>query len=148
GLEPAFLAEEIERNAYRDDHQSDGKGISIIPFGFRHQVEVHSVNARDQGRGHENDRGHGKYFDDLVLFDVHQTQEGILKVFQPMETEGGVFQQRVDVLDHDPELVVEFARNVFALEHAGDDALFIDDHQAKHHRGFLQFGDVVNGVLV
>jgi len=52
--------------------------IGYPPFliQFRHNLEVHPVDARDKRGGHEDDRYDGENLDDLVLLDVHVTEEG------------------------------------------------------------------------
>ena len=67
---------------------------------FRHKIEVHAVQTTDEGRWQEDDVDDGENLDDPVLFDVYQTEEGILKVIQTVETEFGIIEERVDILDN------------------------------------------------
>ena len=76
-LQPAFPLEINIRQSRRDDHQDDRQGIADGPAELGHVVEVHAVDARDQGRRHQGDARHRKNLDDVVLFDVDETERGL-----------------------------------------------------------------------
>ena len=67
---------------------------------FGHKVEVHAVQTTNQCWWQEDDIDHGEYLNDLVLFDVYQTEEGILQVVQTVKTKSGIVEQRIDILDN------------------------------------------------
>ena len=47
---------------------------------FRHEVEVHTVEATDEGRRQEDYIYDREDLYNLILLDVYQTEEGILEV--------------------------------------------------------------------
>ena len=92
-LQPLAAAEEIQGAEGGQGHQSDGKGEAIFPLESIDELEVHAINTRDQCWGHENHRGNRKDFNDFVLFDVNQTQKGVLQILQTLKVEIGVIDQ-------------------------------------------------------
>src|SRR5690554_3905438 len=141
-LQPFSFFEVVEDKERREYHQKKGPGISPFFIQFRHDIEVHPVDARDKRGGHEDDRYNGENFYDLVLFDVHVTQESVLQVVEAVEAEFDVLYQRVDVLNDDRELGLQFHRNEFATEHARYHPLLVDDVLTEHHGLFLQVFDL------
>jgi hypothetical protein len=92
-LQPLAAAEEIQGAEGGQGHQSDREGEAIFPLESIDELEVHSINTRDQCRGHENYRCNRKDLDDFVLFDVNQTQKGVLQILQTLKVEIGVIDQ-------------------------------------------------------
>ena len=113
-----------------------------------HDVEVHTVDARNQCWRHENDRDDGKYLDDFVLLDVNQTEERVLEILQPLKREVRVFKHGVNVLDDDAELFVGLAGELRAFKHRGNHALLVNDVFAEHHRRFLKAGNAQEELCV
>ena len=83
---------------------------------FRHEIKVHTIQTTDQGRWKEDDVNDCKYLDDLILFDVYQTEEGILEVVQTVKTETGVIEERIDILNNHRQTLIEFFREEIAFQ--------------------------------
>jgi len=92
-LQPLTAAEEIQGAEGGQGHQSHRKGEAIFPLERIDEFEVHSINTSDQCRGHENYRCNREDLDDFVLFNVNQTQKGVLQILQTLEIEIGVIDQ-------------------------------------------------------
>ena len=92
-LQPLAAAEEIQGAEGGQGHQSHRKGEAIFPLECINELEVHAINTRDQCWGHENHRCNREDLDDFVLFDVNQTQKGVLQILQTLEIEIGVIDQ-------------------------------------------------------
>ena len=92
---------------------------------FRHEVEVHSVEATDEGRRQEDDIDDCEDFDDAVLLNINQTKEGILEVVETVKTETSVVKERVDILDDHRQTRIEFFRKEIAFKNIGYYTLFI-----------------------
>ena len=120
----------------------------VLPLVERGEPIVHPVYPGDQGRGHEDHRKDGKHLDDLVLFDVDQPHEGVLKEFQPFEAEIGVVDERPDVFDHDRNAGVSVVREAFTALDAGEEPLAVEDALAQDHGVLLQAVDVQEHLLV
>ena len=60
-------------------------------------MEIHAVDAGDEGRRQQGHRCHGEYLDDLVLVDVDEADRGIHQEVDLVEQEGGMAIQRLDV---------------------------------------------------
>ena len=83
---------------------------------FRHEIKVHTIQTTDQGRWKEDDVNDCKYLDDLILFDIYQTEEGILEVVQTVKTETGVIEERIDILNNHRQTLIEFFREEIAFQ--------------------------------
>ena len=83
---------------------------------FRHEIKVHTIQTTDQGRWKEDDVNDCKYLDDLILFDVYQTEEGILEVVQTVKTETGVIEERIDIFNDHRQTRIEFFREEIAFQ--------------------------------
>ena len=49
---------------------------------LRHILEVHAVDAGDQGRGYANHADHGHHLDDVALVDGDEAEHGIEEELQ------------------------------------------------------------------
>ena len=87
-LPPAFAFEvNGEAEASEDDSEPD-KGVTHTPVEFGHDVEVHAVEAGDEGEGDEDGGDDGEDFHDLVHFvadggevEVEQTRNDVAEGF-------------------------------------------------------------------
>src|ERR1700712_4932002 len=116
-LQPSALPEIPERRDRAGHHQHDRKRVAEVPVELWQDLEVHAIDAGDQRRRQEGDRGHREDLDDLVLVDVDEADRGIHQEVDLVEQEGSVAVERLDVAQDLPRL----------LELAGT------EHAAAHH---------------
>lgn len=57
------------------------------------EAHIHAEEAGYEGRGHEHKRDQGKDLHNLVLVQVDDTDDGILEIFETLETEIGMINQ-------------------------------------------------------
>src|SRR5690606_38227488 len=57
--EPAASAEDAVQDRADGHHEAEGERISVPPSRLRHRLEVHPVDARDQGRRGDQRRHRG-----------------------------------------------------------------------------------------
>src|SRR5687767_8052248 len=81
-LEPLLELEYPEDDKRRHHHKSKCERVPKQPLKFGHELEIHTINARDQRWRHEYYRYNGKYPNHFILLDVHQTYESILQILQ------------------------------------------------------------------
>ena len=91
GLEHPPLLEHPEDDHERDDHEGQyhepgPPGVSEEPS----ELHIHTEEAGYQGRRHEHQGDEGEDLHDLVLVEVDDTQNGILKIFKTFEAEIGM----------------------------------------------------------
>ena len=72
------------------DHHCQCIGVAQAPVQLRHGLEVHAINAGDQGWWQQGHAGHRENFDDLVLVDIDKTDGGIHQEVDLVEQEGSV----------------------------------------------------------
>ena len=92
---------------------------------FRHIYKIHTVETTDEGRRQEDNINDGKYLDYFVLFDINQTEEGILEVVQTIKTETGIVEKRVDIFNNHRQTRTKLFREEVAFKDVGYNALFI-----------------------
>nr|DAO23870.1 MAG TPA: hypothetical protein [Caudoviricetes sp.] len=148
GSKPLFEAEEPDGEARAEDHQRNGEEVSVAPVHLGHDRKVHAVDAGDQGRGHEDHGGHREDLDDLILLDVDEPQRGVLDVVQTLETEIGVVDERIDVLDHQLQPRIDVVGEALAAQDAREHTLPVEDVFAQQHGALLQGVDAVDHLLV
>src|SRR5437868_12390813 len=79
-LQPSpFLEPEIGDHG-RDHHQDQRDEIARRPVQLGHDMEIHSVDRRDQRRRQEYHRRNRHDLDDVVLLVVDEPKRGVLKV--------------------------------------------------------------------
>ena len=76
-LHPSKSSENDNWNYSRNDHEENTKGVSSAPFKFWHSCKVHSVNTSDKCWWKKNDRNDRENLDDVILFNVDQSECGI-----------------------------------------------------------------------
>ena len=94
GLEHPPLLEDQEDQGKGNDHHSEDYHPG--PWGGGDEVaegDVHSEEAGDQGRRHEQKGHEGEDLHDLVLVEVDDTEDCVLEIFQTLETEVGMVDQ-------------------------------------------------------
>ena len=88
------LLEDLEDQGEGDDHHSEDYHPG--PWGGGDEVaegDVHSEEAGDQCRWHEQKGHEGEYLHDLVLVEVDDTEDSVLEVLKTLETEVSVVDQ-------------------------------------------------------
>jgi len=113
-----------------------------------HEIKVHAVYACDQGRGHKDDGNNGKDFDDAVLIDVDEAEEGILEGFQPLEGEVGVVDEGADVFEEDADGFAVVFGEVLAADEEGEDALDVKESLSESDDEFLEGLDAQDDILL
>ena len=147
-LQPFFEFEDEHDEGGEDYHESDGERITKLPMQFGHEVEVHAIHRGDKSGRKEDDIDDSEYLDNLVLFDIYETEEGILQVVETVETKACIFEQRVDIFDNHCKSWLEVFGEEVALEYIADDALFIHNILPDDGDFFLQVFDLYQYVFV
>src|SRR5229473_1196351 len=105
--QPTAALEIKIRQHRRDDHQGQGDGVAEAPIEFRHRLEVHSVDAGDQRRRHERDRGDGEDLDDAVLLDIDHPEQRVELEIDDAGNRGTVLRQRRHVARQALDVIVQ-----------------------------------------
>src|SRR6266404_4318878 len=95
--QPATPTEIPEWRDRGGHHQHDRKRITEVPLQLGQYLEVHAIDAGDQGRRQEGDAGNRENLDDLVLVDVDETDGRIHQEVDLVEQERCVAVERFDV---------------------------------------------------
>ena len=82
------------------------------------ELDIHTEEAGDQSGRHQHQRDQGEHLHDLVLVEVDDTEYGILKILQTLETEVGMIDKRRNVLEKNSKSVAIFLRIACTLENA------------------------------
>src|SRR5437764_12006459 len=70
--EPAAPLEPDQRNDRAEHDHRDAERIAPGPAQFRHELEIHAVDAGDHGRRNADDRHDGEDLEQIVLRDVDE----------------------------------------------------------------------------
>ena len=116
-LQPFFSPEVPQYGCRKHYHQHNGEGISVGPIELGQYAEVHAVDTGNERWRQEYYRHHGKYLDDFILLQVYKTEECILQVVQTVETEAGIFEQGIDILDNHTQTWKQFSWKNIAFKH-------------------------------
>ncbi len=113
-----------------------------------HKLKVHPVNAGDEGWGHENHGDNGKDFDDAVLFNIDEAEEGILECFQALESEVAVINERANILEQDADSFAIVFGEALAANEEGEQALDIKEGFAQADNQLLEGLDAQDDTLL
>jgi hypothetical protein len=61
--------------------EEESEGISVMPLQLWYIPEIHAVDANHKNRRRADDRYHGEYFYDVILFVTDEAGGGILAAF-------------------------------------------------------------------
>ena len=106
------------------------------------ELYVHAEETRYQCRRHEHQGDERKHLHDLVLIEVDDTEDCVLKIFKTFKTKVGMIYQRGYILKEHIEPLAVFNRIVRTFENAGNNPLLVDDVLANEHGVILELVDV------
>jgi hypothetical protein len=58
--DPSVFFKPPKLNGNQQDHEYPNSEITIVPMQFRLNVEIHSIDTNNKGKGNENSRDDGK----------------------------------------------------------------------------------------
>ena len=96
-LKPAAPLEDTVRQHCAQQASAERPWIAGEPFQLGHMLEIHAVDARDQGRRKEDQRRHRKHFQRRILLDADQAERSVEQEGQIGGEKGAVVDQRADV---------------------------------------------------
>ncbi len=116
----------------------------------KRQVHVHSIEAGDQCRRHQQQGDQRKNLHDLVLLEIDKTDYGILQILKPLEAEVGMVDKGRNILEYNVQMLANFRilGTALALDDIGEQPLLIHDILADEHCIFLQLIDIQQEFLV
>ena len=82
------------------------------------ELYVHTEETGDESRRHEHEGNQCEHLHDLVLIEVDDTENSILKILKTLETEVCMIDQRRDILEQDIKPWLILLRIVRTLEDA------------------------------
>jgi hypothetical protein len=135
-LQPLLPLEKHIRQHRGEQHRDQRVRVAVLPFQFRHRLEIHAVDRRDQGRRHQHHRHHREQLDDVVLFEVDDAEHGVEHEGDLVGEVAGVVGQRGDVALHGFQLLAHVLGPFDALGAGGDEGHHpADRDQALTHLG-------------
>ena len=112
------LLEDAEDDDSGDRHQCKCKDPRPSRLSEPAEPHIHSEEAGNECRRHEHQRDKGKHLHDLVLVEVDDTEDSVLKIFKSFKTEIGMVDERGYVLQEDIQLRMIFYRILLAFDDA------------------------------
>ena len=106
------------------------------------ELYVHAEETRYQCRRHEHQGDERKHLHDLVLIEVDDTEDCVLKIFKTFKTKVGMIDQRGYILKEHIEPRAVFNRIVRTFENAGNNPLLVYDILTNEHCVLLNDIDI------